>query len=118
MRKAIGLFIGLIFIICTPIKILAAEYTIENMQIDAFLQSNGDVLVTEEFTYPCNGSFNGMIRTLFAKEGTARSGGRATEDNTALKIERDDRNYLIHRKGKEEAVTVKFTYTIENCVDI
>lgn len=118
MRKAIGLFIGLIFIICTPIKILAAEYTIENMQIDAFLQSNGDVLVTEEFTYQFNGSFNGMIRTLFAKEGTAITDVKATEDNTALNIERDDRDYLIHRKGKDEAVTVKFTYTIENGVDI
>lgn len=118
MKKVVSVIIGLIFIFSTPSKILAANYTIENMHIDAFLQENGDVLVSEEFTYQFDGSFHGMIRTLFVKEGTAITDIKAKENDTSLKIEREDHDYLIYRGGEDESVTVNLTYTIENGVDV
>lgn len=119
MLRIVSLFIvTLILALVIPVQVLAVDYSIEQMTIDAFLQENGDVLVEEQMTYDFDSSFNGMIRTLHAKDHANISNVVAKEENESLKVERDGNDYLIHRQGEREQVTVHLTYTIEQGVEL
>lgn len=101
-----------------PIQAFAVDYSIEEMKIDAQLQEDGNVEVTEEQTYTFDGKFNGIIRTLIPKEDTDIKDVRATENNKELTVEQDENEYKILRKGKDETVTIELSYQIENGVAV
>ena len=105
-------------LLCMPIQTLAMEYTIETMAIDAELQADGDVHVTEQQTYHFDGSFNGITRTLIPKEGTDIANVEAREGSDLLKVEEEKNTYRIYREGADETVTIKLTYTIRNGVAV
>ena len=118
MRKLLMSLFGLLFMMIVPQHVFAVDYTIEQMSIDVYLQEDGHVAVTEQFTYDFPSSFNGIIRTLHAKEGTSIIDVIATEEGTSLTVERDENDYLIHRQGKNETITIELMYMIENGLDL
>ncbi len=110
------LLVALLFVF--PHQSLAVEFSITNVKIDAYLQNNGNVEVEETHTYVFDGEFNGITREVIPKKGAAISQFTATENGEALKIEKDDDFYKVHRKGKDETIIVKLQYTIENGMEI
>src|SRR5699024_11881513 len=95
------------------IKTLVVDYTIDEMDIDVELKEDYDVFVTENQTYTFESEFNGITRVLIRKEGTDIVNVEARENNEELKIEQDDTEYKIHRKGKNETVTIELSYLIK-----
>ncbi|MCM3741869.1 hypothetical protein M3210_16575 [Oceanobacillus luteolus] len=64
--KKYTLLLLLAFIGCflLPVHAFAVDFSIEETKIDAFLQENGMVHVTELHTYEFDGDFNGITRGL------------------------------------------------------
>jgi uncharacterized membrane protein len=109
-------FLALLFFF--PHQIFAVEFTISNTKIDAYLQENGEVMVDETHTYKFEGKFNGISRELIPKEDSDITDFSATENGKSLRIETDDGLYKIHRKGKDETITVTLHYTIVNGIEV
>lgn len=65
MKKLI-FFLTLLFSLTIPIAVYADNkyYSIDKLLINAEIQSNGDILVNDEFTYSFNGDFNGIYLNL------------------------------------------------------
>src|SRR5699024_7707716 len=101
-----------------PIQVLAADHSIEHMNIEAQLEENGDVHVTETQTYAFKGKFNGISRTLIPKENSSIVDFEATEDQEPLEVELTDESFRIYRSGKDETITITSTYTIKDGMDI
>ncbi|AIF45230.1 DUF2207 domain-containing protein [Virgibacillus sp. SK37] len=118
MKKLFGLAIIIFSILVFPIESLAVDYSIDNSRIDAFLQSDGSVKVTEKHTYQFDGEFNGITRTLIPKNNTEINDVTAEEKGKKLNIEREDNLYKVHRKGEDENITIEIFYTIENGVEV
>lgn len=121
MKQIAKIFTALIIIILPfilfPSKGFAVDYSIVDVKIDAYLQENGDVKVNESLTYHFDSKFNGITREIIPKEGTSIKNLQATENGSKLVIEQDGYLYKIHRKGKDETITVNIAYLIENGVD-
>lgn len=118
MKKVFSVLLVVLAILLFPITALAVDFSIENMNIDVELQENGDAFVTEEQTYNFDGKFKGLSRTLIPKKGTRISNVEAHENSEALEVEQDGNIYKVHRKGKDEIVTIEITYEIEDGVTV
>lgn len=118
MKKIYSLVIIALIMILFPIHTFAVDYSIENMNIKAELQDDGDVYVTEEQTYKFDSKFKGITRTLIPKEGTNIANVQATENKETLQIEQEGNEYKIHRKGKDETITIELTYLVEEGVNV
>ncbi|WP_078427875.1 DUF2207 domain-containing protein [Alkalihalobacterium alkalinitrilicum] len=101
-----------------PYPIFAVDYSISNVDINAYLQDNGLVEVEETFTYEFDGEFNGIIREIVPKEGTAITQFSASEGGKTLVVDHEDHLFRVHRQGKDEIIMVTLHYTIENGVEI
>ena len=113
------ILLTLIFsVLFIPTQVLAVDFTIKNTQIDAFLQENGDVEVSERHTYEFDGDFNGITRTLIPKENTLIQNIEAFEDNKPLEVEKEGNLFKIHRGGSDETITIDLSYTIDNGVEV
>lgn len=113
MKKYIVSFTFVISLLI-PIQVLAVDFEITDATIDAHLHENGEVSIVETFTYSFDGKFNGITREIFPKEGSKIANFSATENNQPLKIEKDGQEYRIHRKGRDENITVVLSYVIES----
>ncbi len=119
LKAFLVLFIGAIVVpFFFPSVSYAVDYSITGVQIDAYLQENGDVAVTEKHTYAFDGKFNGITREIVPKNGTKIMKLKATENGKSLRVEKEEDLYKIHRKGKDETITVEIAYTIKNGVDV
>src|SRR5699024_7778351 len=114
MKKIYGIIILLVIILILPIKTFAVDYTFNEMYINVELCEDCDVFITENQTYTFESEFNGITRVLIPKEGTDIVNVEARENNEDLKIEQDDTEYKIHRKGENETVTIELSYLIED----
>lgn len=113
------LFIGFVIVFFLfPSNGLAVEFSITDVKMEAFLNEDGSVNVNETHTYSFDGDFNGITREIVPKEGTSIKGLKATENGKALRVEKEDDLYKIHRKGSDEKITVVLTYSIKNGVDV
>jgi len=101
-----------------PHQAFAVEYEITNVTIEAYLQEDGSVVVTEQHTYEFDGDFNGITREIIPKQGAKINDFQAIEGDRSLKIEREDDLYKIHRKGADESITVTLQYVIENGLEV
>src|SRR5690625_6111482 len=99
-------------LLCMPIQTLAMEYTIETMAIDAELQADGDVHVTEQQTYHFDGSFNGITRTLIPKEGTDIANVEAREGSDLLKVEEEKNTYRDRKSTRLNSSHVAISYAV------
>ncbi|KXH80865.1 DUF2207 domain-containing protein [Sporosarcina sp. HYO08] len=111
-RKIIPLMLMLILLL--PIQTLAVDFTIKEVTIDAYLQTNGEVDVIEKHTYVFDGKFNGITREIIPKKGAKIDRFTASENGKALAVESKKGLYKIHRKGKDETVTIELHYQIQN----
>ncbi|MEQ2527423.1 DUF2207 domain-containing protein [Bacillaceae bacterium CLA-AA-H227] len=113
-----AIFVSLLTVVFLfPITSLAADFSITQVRIDAFLQENGNVEVQETHTYSFDGDFNGITREIIPKKGTSISKLKASENGKSLKVEKEDDLYKIYRKGEDELITVDLAYTIKNGID-
>jgi uncharacterized membrane protein YgcG len=112
------LFAFALFLFLFPGKGLAVDFSIPDVKIDAFLQENGLVEVTETFTYSFDGEFNGITRELIPKKGASITNLKASENGKSLRVEKDSQLYKIYRKGSDETIKIKLTYFIKNGVDV
>ncbi|MGM0836221.1 MAG: DUF2207 domain-containing protein [Bacillota bacterium] len=108
----------LLSLLMLPTQALAVEYEINNVQIDAYLQENGNVKVHEAHTYTFEGEFNGITRTIIPKRGTQIRNLEAREKDVLLKMEQEDNLYRIYRGGDSDTFTVVLTYEILQGVDV
>ncbi|NAP01476.1 DUF2207 domain-containing protein [Halomonas sp. MG34] len=116
--KKISIFLTILAVLFIfPIEALAVEYSIEKTRIDAYLQENGEVHVTERHTYGFEGEFNGITRSLIPKKETAIVDVSAKEGDQALDVEQQDNEYRVYRSGSDETITVDLSYTIENGIE-
>ncbi|SFF86321.1 Uncharacterized membrane protein [Halobacillus alkaliphilus] len=118
MKKTLPILFAAVILLVLPLQALAVEYSITKTTIDVELQKNGDVKVGEKHTYAFDGEFNGITRTLYAKEGTKITNVQAYEKKQNLKVEGEDQTYKIYRSGKDETITVTLTYLIEDGVEV
>ncbi|WP_173916807.1 DUF2207 domain-containing protein [Halobacillus sp. Marseille-Q1614] len=118
MKKLMsGLF--LVFLLTlSPIYALAVDFEIDQTEINASLQKDGEVEVKETHTYSFEGEFNGIARSLIPKEGSAITHFRASEGESELKVEQEDELYKVHRSGSDETVTIELFYKIENGMEV
>lgn len=108
----------LLSLLLFPTQALAVEYEINNVQIEAYLQENGNVKVYEAHTYTFEGEFNGITRTIIPKRGTQIRNLEARETDVLLKMEQEDNLYRIYRGGDTETFTVLITYEILQGVEV
>lgn len=66
--KKIMIVFSLSIILLFPMSVLAVDFSIPEVNIDAYLGSDGDVKVVELHTYEFDGEFNGIIRELIEKK--------------------------------------------------
>ncbi|MHA6251857.1 DUF2207 domain-containing protein [Oceanobacillus sp. CAU 1775] len=118
MKKWIVLFIASLAILLFPITAFAVDFTINETNIEAFLQENGDVEVSEFHTYEFDGEFNGITRSIIPKSGTSIKDFQAVENGLPLKIEQEDELYRIFRAGDSETILIEINYTITNGVEV
>lgn len=119
MRAKFGGFIFLLALLFVfPIQGFAVDYWINDVKMDAYLQDDGTVNVTETHTYEFDGEFNGITRTVIPKKGSSIKDFSASENGEKLRVEKEDDLYKIHRKGEDETIVVTLSYTIENGVEI
>lgn len=111
------IFIFSLFLVVKP-AFADVEYSIKDVQIDAFLMENGDVAVKERFTYDFEDEFKGITRVIIPKNDTSIEDFVASEDGEPLKVEKEDSEYKVYRKGNEETVTIDLSYTIMNGVEV
>lgn len=117
MKKGTIILVLVAMIGLFPQAAFAKDFTIDRFTIDAQLQDDGSVNVTEELTYQFDGSFNGITRALYPKEGSEIRDLRAEESGKTLKIDGDSGDYKIHRKAEDETVVVELHYTIIDGVE-
>lgn len=119
MKKFTGfILIALFGVLFFPIQAFAVDFTINETNIDAYLQEDGNVQVTESHTYDFDGKFKGITRSLIPKKGTSISDFQAVENGTSLKVEIEDETYKIFRSGKNETITIELSYLINDGVEI
>ncbi|WP_396266060.1 DUF2207 domain-containing protein [Halobacillus salinarum] len=118
MKKLAFIIPLLTMLFLFPLKALAVDFSIDQTQIDAYLQEDGNVKVQEQHTYSFEGQFNGITRTLIPKKGTAIKNFKAEEKGRSLKIKKDGSFYKVYRSGSDESVTITLSYTIENGVEV
>ncbi|MCA1010341.1 DUF2207 domain-containing protein [Halobacillus halophilus] len=118
MKKLLPILFAAVILLVLPHQALAIEYSIPQTIIEAKLQINGDVKVKEQHTYAFDGEFNGITRTLYAKEGTRITNVQAYENEQKLKVDREDQTYKMYRSGMDETITVDLTYLIGDGVEV
>lgn len=88
----------LLFLFTIPITVSAdtKNYSIDRLFINAEIQSNGDIIVNDEFSYTFNGDFNGIYLNLNLNGSSGYSINNVTvEDKNgtyALKEKNDESN--------------------------
>lgn len=118
MKKYLILLILFISALLLPTQVFAVDFEIENTQIDAYLQENGDVQVNEQHTYQFSGDFNGITRTLIPKENTMIENVEASENEKSLDVERNENLYKIYRSGSDGTLIIDLSYTIKSGVEV
>src|SRR5699024_6155439 len=118
MKKIVILLTIIFSVVLLPLPILAVDFSIENTEINAHLQENGNVQVTEQHTYQFDDDFNGITRTLIPKEQTEILDFQASENGKSLDVEQEENLYKIYRSGSDEEVQVEISYTISNGVEL
>ncbi|WP_158599060.1 DUF2207 domain-containing protein [Planococcus salinus] len=116
-RKNITAFSFAIFLLLAPTTVLAVEYTIPEVTIDAQLTEDGTVEVVEQHTYEFEDDFEGLLREIGTKPDTSVEQFEAFENNRELEVEQEDDLFRIYRAGDDETVTVEMHYQITGAVE-
>ncbi|MGB6409344.1 MAG: DUF2207 domain-containing protein [Planococcus donghaensis] len=115
-KFTIALWVLLIFALL-PVQALAVEYSISNVTIQAQVNADGTVDVTENHTYRFEGEFNGITREIIPQDGTSIQQFSATDGNRNLKVERQENVYKVFRSGEDQTITIELRYEIQNAIE-
>ena len=66
-KAIISLLVIIFFILITNTKVQAKSYYIDDMQIEATVQNNGDLQIEQTLKYAFNGEYNGIYITIPTK---------------------------------------------------
>lgn len=124
--------LGMIAIICVLFLVTACSdegdrsFSIDDVTIDAQIDEEGMIHVSELYTYTFDGSFEGMTRSI----GSEVHGFKAylpgeeetnptieTDGLDPLTIEKDESMWKIHSASKNETKQVLYRYTIKGSVE-
>lgn len=103
----------LLFLFTIPITVSAdtKNYSIDRLLINAEIQSNGDIIVNDEFSYTFNGDFNGIYLNLNLNGSSGYSINNVTvEDKNgtyALKEKNDESNNSYEIINSNDKLQVK-----------
>ncbi|MFS0645383.1 DUF2207 domain-containing protein [Siminovitchia sp. 179-K 8D1 HS] len=114
MKKKLIFFLVLFFLMILPVQALAVEFSITDVNIDAYLHKNGDVQVTEVHSYSFDDKFRGITREIIPKKGTEITHFTANEGEKELKVKKEKDLYKVYRSGNHEDITLELHYVIKN----
>ncbi|RAZ67213.1 DUF2207 domain-containing protein [Planococcus maitriensis] len=119
MKNKKGLaFVLFIFMLLVPAQAFAIDFDITDVEIEAQLNEDGTVDVTEQFTYEFEDDFEGITRSLNPKEGTSIEEFTASDSRRDLEVEVEDGLYKIYRSGNDGDTTqVELNYRIVGAVE-
>ena len=66
-KAIISLLVIIFFILIANTKVQAKSYYIDDMQIEATVQNNGDLQIEQTLKYAFNGEYNGIYITIPTK---------------------------------------------------
>lgn len=111
-------FMLLIVLLFMPIhSVLAVDFDVSHVQIDAYLTEDGDANVVEKHTYHFDSDFNGVTREIYPKKGSSIVDFEAYENDNSLRVEQEENLYKVYRSGEDEAIEFTFQYTITETVE-
>ncbi|MGO1059542.1 DUF2207 domain-containing protein [Planococcus sp. FY231025] len=117
-KRILPYLLALVLVILVPTQVYAIDFEILEVRIDAQLVADGTADVTEQFTYEFDDDFNGITRSLIAKDGTAIENFTASENGKPLRVEMEDGIYQIHRTGDDgDTIEIDLNYEIKNAVE-
>lgn len=114
MKKKLVFILILFMIGAWPIQTMAVEFSITDVTIDAYLQKNGDVRVTEVQSYSFDDKFRGITREIIPKKGAEITDFTANEGEKELKVKKEKDLYKVSRSGSDENISVELHYMIKN----
>lgn len=115
--KPMMIVIMLLVFALFPVQALAVDYSISDVDINAQVNADGTVDVTESHTYEFEGDFNGITREIVPKDGTSIQKFSGFENGKELNVERDGHLYKVFREGDDETVTIELRYEIQDAVE-
>lgn len=117
-KKILPYLLAFILMLLLPAQVLAVDFEITDVQIEAQLNEDGTADVTELFSYEFDDDFEGITRSLIAKSGTTIENFSAAENGRELKVELEDGVYKIYRSGEDgEQIQIELSYQIEGAVE-
>lgn len=107
-------------------QVSARTFTIDSVDISAYIFPDGDLYVEELYTYTFDGSFNGTTRTLgdenyngleffegYSVPDHAVIGQIEPNDVVPLRVETDGNTFKIHRPAENETAKVFYRYRLD-----
>lgn len=128
MLKKIVILLVLLLPIASPV--FAGSYSIDEVQIRAWIQPDGDLLVNEILTYNFDGDYDSVSRAIHKKNHKgvelfeayelvnpkAELGYVEMEDLRPLEVSREDNTYRAALPAKDEKKDIFFIYELKQAV--
>lgn len=125
----IAFLFALLFLTITPTA-LAKSFTVDDVQIRAWIQQDGDLLVNEIFTYSFDGQFDRVSRSIHQDhhDGViafeayellnpdASVGFVKQKDLRSLQVSREENTYYSSLPSKNESRKIFYYYKLDNAV--
>lgn len=128
MKKSLLLFTLFLFSFATPSY--ARSYSIDEVHIRAWVQTNGNVLVNEVFHYTFSGTYDHVIRSVHTEghdgvqkfeayellDSSAEPGFITERELQPLPVTQKENRYSAELASKDERKAIFFTYELLNSV--
>ncbi|MFL0362788.1 DUF2207 domain-containing protein [Pseudobacillus sp. 179-B 2D1 NHS] len=119
----------LIFLACSP-SAFAKSYTIDKVDIRAWIQPNGDLLLNEVFKYTFKGEYSRVRRSIQTNhhqgvtnfhayelvDPNAKPGFVNEQDLRTLNVSQEDNSYYASLSAKNEKKTIFYVYRLKGAV--
>ncbi|MFS0612910.1 DUF2207 domain-containing protein [Lederbergia ruris] len=125
--KTLFIVIPIFLLFFFPAKVEARSFSIDAVDVNAYIYPDGDLYVEELYTYTFAGKFNGTTRIIgdddfdgveffegYQVPDDAEMGKITPENVTPLQVEREDYTYKVHRPYKDETKKVFYRYRLKN----
>jgi len=116
----------LLFLLARPASAEERSFEIGEVEIQARIDREGNMQVTERDTYSFDGAFNGVLVDLDQSGSDGIEKFQAFEENggTSLPLEIEETvegnklHYKVFAKSENESKTFRYTYTVKNAVQV
>lgn len=122
MKKILsGLLITVLIMIFLPLTVSAASYSVDYLNVNAELRSDGSSLITEEWTVTFNGKSDGFVREIMIPEDNFESFSHLGDVSVSVdgngcneNAQNSFANGTYTLSKSEDRYTVKWNYKSEN----